>query len=265
MATVRDIYMALDRRAPFRYQMSFDNAGLLVGRADREVNRILVALDITPEVIEEAVERGCDLIVAHHPVIWDKLGAVTDEGTTGRRVLALIEHQIAAICAHTNLDAVEGGVNTELARRIGLLDPVVLEPAGVDEDGRHYGIGRAGALIGGPMSAAELAAHVTRALELQGVRLLDAGRPIARVAVGGGACAGMLPAVQALGCDAFVTGDVKHDLWLEARALGITLIDAGHYGTETVVCPVLAGWLREDFPEIETAVAEEQGEAFVYL
>ena len=122
MATVKDFYDFLDRKAPFRTQMDFDNAGFLVGRGDREVSRVLVALDITPAVIEEAAAKGCQLILTHHPVIWGKLGQVTDESTTGRNVLALIEQGIAAICAHTNLDAAEGGVNTQLALAVGLTD-----------------------------------------------------------------------------------------------------------------------------------------------
>ena len=91
MATVKQLYDLLDRKAPFRTQMDFDNAGFLVGRGDRTVTRVLVALDITPEVIAEAAEKGCQLILAHHPVIWGKLGQVTDESATGRKVLALIE------------------------------------------------------------------------------------------------------------------------------------------------------------------------------
>ena len=109
MATVKDVWNLLDRKAPFRTQMDFDNAGFLVGRGDQQVTRVLVALDITPEVIREAAEKGCQLILAHHPVIWGKVGQITDETATGRKVLALIEQGIAAICAHTNLDAAGQG------------------------------------------------------------------------------------------------------------------------------------------------------------
>ena len=133
MATVKDVWNLLDRKAPFRTQMDFDNAGFLVGRGDQQVARVLVALDITPEVIREAAEKGCQLILAHHPVIWGKVGQITDETATGRKVLALIEQGIAAICAHTNLDAAEGGVNTALALRLGLRDQVPLAVDGTDE------------------------------------------------------------------------------------------------------------------------------------
>ena len=265
MATVKDIYDCLDRKAPFRYQADFDNAGFLAGRGDREVRRVLVALDVTPETIREAVDEDCQVIVAHHPVIWGKLGKVTDETTTGRNLLSLIEKGVAAICAHTNLDAVEGGVNTALAERLGLEDTVPLEPEGVDEYGVPYGVGRVGILPGGPMPLADFAALLKTALELEGVRVMDAGVPVARVAVGGGACGSMLPLVKALGSDTFVTSDLKHDLYLEARALGINILDAGHDSTETVVCPVLARWLTEGFPGLEVIQSRTQREVFAYF
>lgn len=265
MATVREIYDLLDQKAPFRYQAGFDNAGFLVGRGERVVTKVLVALDITPRVIGEAVEKGCQLIVAHHPVIWGKLGQVTDETSTGRNLLALIEQNIAAICAHTNLDAAEGGVNSELARLVGLEDPVPLEVEGEDETGRAYGIGRVGLLSGGPLSLGDFARHVKNVLNLDGVRVMDAGVPVCKVAVGGGACGSMLPLVKAQGCDTFLTSDLKHDLYLEAGNLGINLLDAGHYSTETVVCPVVKEWLEAAFPGLEVEIAAHQGEVFRYF
>ncbi len=115
MATVREIYQYLDGLAPFSLQMEFDNAGFLVGRGERAVSKILVSLDITEEVAEEAAELGAELIVSHHPVIFRPAKSVTDGDPDGRVLLALAEHRIAAICAHTNLDAVAGGVNDALA------------------------------------------------------------------------------------------------------------------------------------------------------
>ncbi|MDY3014527.1 MAG: Nif3-like dinuclear metal center hexameric protein [Evtepia sp.] len=265
MTTVKEIYQYLDQKAPFRYQMGFDNAGFLVGRGDAPVQGVLVALDITPAVIQEAAEKDCSLIVAHHPVIWGQIGQVTDETSTGRKILALIEGKLSAICAHTNLDSVEGGVNTELARLVGLKDSVPLEEDGVDEGGRPYGIGRVGELEGGPLSLGAFADRVKEALSLEGIRALDAGVPVRRVAVGGGACGSMLSQVKAMRCDTFLTSDLKHDLYLEARELGVNLLDAGHYSTETVVCPVLAQWLREAFPQVKVEISTSQREVFSYL
>lgn len=265
MATVEEIFRFLDQKAPFHTQMDFDNAGFLVGHGRQKVERVLVALDITKQVIEEAAEKDCQLIVAHHPVIWGTIQQVTDRDTTGQKLLALIEHGIAAICAHTNLDAAEGGVNTQLARCFGLLDPVPLETDGVDEAGVPYGIGRVGKLSDGPLSLGEFARKAKAVLRLDGIRALDAGIPVHKLAVGGGACGSMLHAAKAQGCDTFLTADLKHDLYLEAEALGLNLLDAGHYSTEMVICPVLAQWIGQAFPGLTAEVASAQGEVFTYL
>ena len=264
MATVREIYQYLDGLAPFALQMDFDNAGFLVGRGDRQVKKVLVSLDITREVAEEAGELGAELIVSHHPVIFHPAKSVTDADPDGRVLLALIEKGIAAICAHTNLDAVSGGVNDILAQRLGLTQIEQLHQDGVDAAGRPYGIGRVGNTVGLPRYAPEFAAFVKEALGANGVRYVDARRPVRRVAVGGGACADMLRDALALGCDTFVTADVKYNGFLDAKALGVNLIDAGHYPTEQVVVPVLAKWLSAGFPQVEVAETTCHKEAFLY-
>ena len=266
MAAVKDIFHYLDSIAPFATQLDFDNAGFLVGRGDRQVHRLLVSLDITEEVAREAVERGAELVVSHHPVIFHPAKSVTDADPVGRTLLALIEGGVAAICAHTNLDASVGGVNDALAQRLGLTDLSVLEPSGVDGEGRPIGIGRVGTLAGGEAPGLTVfAAQVKEALGANGVRYVDAGKPVRRVAVGGGACGDMLELARAQSCDTFVTSDVKYNQFLDARDLGVNLIDAGHYPTENVVCPVLVQKLREAFPEVEVLPTDRHKEVFSYL
>ena len=251
MAVIGDVYSFMNKFAPFEYQMDFDNAGFLVGHKDAEVTRILVSLDITEEVVLEAAERGCQLIVSHHPVIFHPLKAATDESVAGQVVLALAEHHIGAICAHTNLDAVLDGVNDRLADRLQLSDLEQLHQDGVDANGAPYGIGRVGRPHKSGMSAGEYAAFVKEQLGAASVRFTDNGKPVERVAVGGGACGSMLADAAAAGCDTFVTADVKHDQYLDAKAMGINLMDAGHYATETVVCPMLVKKLKQAFPGVE--------------
>ena len=145
MATVNEVYGFLDKLAPFDLQMDFDNAGFLVGRGETRVKRLLVALDITLPVAEEAAEKGCQLIVSHHPVIFHPVKALTDQNATGRVLLALAEGHMAAICAHTNLDAVMGGVNCCLARTLDLKELEQLQQNGIDNwhgpSARHDGGG----------------------------------------------------------------------------------------------------------------------------
>ena len=220
MATVNEVYGFLDKLAPFDLQMDFDNAGFLVGRGDRQVQRILVALDVTLEVAKEAAEKGCQLIVAHHPVIFHPVKALTDQSATGRVLLALAEGRMAAICAHTNLDAALGGVNDCLARRLELSDLEQLHQDGVDQEGRPYGIGRVGTAHRPGLTAGEYAAFVKEKLGAASVRYADGGKPVRRVAVGGGSCGSMMADALAAGCDTFVTADVKYDQYLEAKAHG---------------------------------------------
>ena len=262
MAEVRGIYRFIDQIAPFHTQESFDNAGFLVGRGDQNVKKVLVALDITPEVAEEAVQWGAELIVAHHPVIFHPVKSITDESVTGRILLALTEHKIAAICAHTNLDAAHGGVNGCLARALELSDIEQLCQAGVDDRDRPYGIGRIGAVHRSGLSAGEYAAYVKGRLNSACVRFVDGGRPVHRVAVGGGACGSMMEDAIAQGCDTFVTADLKYNQFLNARALRLNLLDAGHFPTENVVCAPLARRLEKAFPQLEVAVSRVHKEVY---
>lgn len=267
MATVKEIEAFLFSKAPRELAMSWDNVGLLVGFPDREVKRVLVALDITGEVVEEALEKGADLIVAHHPVMncaWEKVQTVRTDTVQGSILIRMLTGGLSGICMHTNLDAVAGGVNDTLARRLGLTDIEQLHPDGVGPDGCPYGIGRVGKITGFS-DARAFSAFVRRELNANGLRFEDAGKPVCKVAVGGGACGGMLSDAVAQGCDTFVTADVKYDVFLTARAMGVNLIDAGHFSTEDVVCPVLVDWLEKAFPEIGVIRSARHKEVFSCL
>ena len=262
MAVVKDIYQAIDRWAPFNTQMDFDNSGFLVGRGERAVTKVLVALDITRFVIEEAEQMGAQLIVAHHPVIFRPLKSVTDGDLAGGNVLLMAEKGIAAICAHTNLDAAQGGVNCALAQKLELTEIGQLHPDGVDEQGREYGIGRVGMAHVSGLSVQEYAAFVKEKLNTSSVRFVDTGKPVTKVAVGGGSCADMMVDALAKGCDTFVTADVKYNLYLEAKQLGINLMDAGHYATENVVCAPMVEYLKEQFPDVEVILSACHRESY---
>lgn len=266
MTTVHEIYRYLDELAPFRRQMEFDNSGFLVGRGEAGVQKALVALDITEEVAREAAAVGAQIVVSHHPVIFRPRRSITDDDLVGRILLVLAESGIAAVCAHTNLDVAVGGVNDALARALGLEDVTHFEVLGRDPDGTAYSVGRVGN-VSGPQtrSLAEFAAFVKERLRTGGVRCVDAGRPVCRVAVGGGACGEYVEKAAALGCDTFVTSDMKYNQFLDAKALGLNVIDAGHFSTENVVCPVLAAWLRKGFPDLEVVQSACHQEVFSYL
>lgn len=258
MPTLRDIEKAICGLAPKEIAMEGDNVGLLIGRPDRKVTKILVALDVTEEVAEEAARMGANLIVAHHPVMncaWSPVQSIRDDAPQGRLLLRLIEGGIAAICMHTNLDRAEGGVNDALAARLGL--------AGVEKLPGGDDVLRVGELPEA-MDLPAFLRQVREALAPNGIRFADGGKPIRRVAVGGGACGGYLWAAAEDGCDAFVTSDLKYNQFLDARSVGLTVVDAGHFPTEDVVCPVLVHYLREQFPGLQVEKSVSHREAIQY-
>ena len=258
MPTVREIEQALCGLAPKETAMEGDNVGLLIGWPDREVSGILVALDVTEDVAQEAAERGANLIVAHHPVMncaWSPVQTIRDDRPQGRLFLKLIGSGISAICMHTNLDRAEGGVNDALAARLGL-EHVEKMPGGDD-------VLRMGELPG-EMALPAFLHWVKAAIAPNGIRFADGGRPIHRVAVGGGACGGYFHAAAAAGCDALVTSDLSYHEFLDARSLGLTVLDAGHFPTEDVVCPVLVEYLRKDFPGVTVEKSAAHREAVQY-
>jgi len=260
MPTVREIEQELFLLAPKDLAAPWDNVGLLVGDPDREVSRVLVALDITPDVVREAAHGGYDLIVAHHPVMnvhWHEreMQTLRTDTRLGGLLLELVRGNLSAICMHTNLDAAQGGVNDTLAARLGL-DAV--EMLG-DEDG----VGRIG-LLPSPMPLAEFLALVRKRLRPNGMRFAAGGRTVGRVAVGGGACGDLFTKAIARGCDTFVTADVKYNQFLDASAQGLNLIDAGHFPTEDVVCPVLIARLVGRFPGLTAVKSASHREAVQY-
>lgn len=245
--TVKEIYRIIQQAADFSLAMDFDNVGLLVGDAQAQVSGVLVALDVTGRIIDEAVARGANLIVTHHPVIFHPLKQVTAD----MLVWKLIRAGISVISAHTNLDIAWGGVNDILAERFALCDVEVLEPTC-----EGHGLGRVGTLARG-MTPPEFAYYIKRTLHADAVRYCDGGRAIERVAVCGGSGGSLLAQAEKLGCQALVTGDVKHDVMLDAVHRGITVIDAGHFGTENPVTDYLQALLQKEMGKIPVMPATE--------
>jgi len=250
MVKVKDILDYMEKLAPSARKEDYDNVGLLAGFPEMGVIRVLTALDITDAVIEEARRMGAEVIVAHHPVIFGALSAVRDDDLTGRKVIKMIKYGISAICMHTNLDVSNGGVNEVLARQVGLEEPFVPYPAGVDDEGRLYGLMRCGYLRE-EMDLADYLAFVKERLGAAGLRYVDAGRRVSKVAVIGGAGGSELQAAVNADCDTFITSDVKHNVFLDAADLGVNLIDAGHFPTENGITAELARLIREEFPRLE--------------
>ncbi len=232
--TVKDIFEYINSIAPFEKQCEWDNSGFIVGNSDEEISKIGVVLDITNDTVKYAAENGINLIVSHHPVIFRGIKTVMADDPT----YLLIKNGISAICAHTSLDIAKGGVNDALADTLGFANAVPLSDCGETEMVRVAEIN--------PVSGEELAQLCADRLSTC-VSIADSGKIIQKVALCGGAGADFMHKAASAGCDAYITGEAKHHEFLEAKAIGITLIAAGHFETENPVVAVLAEKLRNNF------------------
>ena len=234
-ATVNDIIKVMDGIAPPNLAEPWDNVGLLVGRSSNTVKKLMVALDVSPEVVEQAVEHKVQMLVTHHPVIFDPIKKMTDRSWQHKLLLDCAENKIAVYSAHTSLDSVLGGVNDVLAEKIGLLHTEVLVPAA----GGEAGLGRVGCLHE-PMTLQEFSEKIKTVLKLDNIIAGDAGRRVSKVAVCGGAGAEFIDEALAAGAENLVTGDVKYHTAQNAVYSGLNIIDATHQGTELPMINTLA-------------------------
>jgi len=256
LTTVNDVYKCLNKLAPVDMKMDSDNVGFLVGCGESKVTKVLVALDITNDVISESIEHDVRLVISHHPMFFS-LKSVTDSDLTGRKIVRMLENGMSAICMHTNLDAARGGVNDALAKAVGIADGRDAELLTDDTrlaSGEVYSMGRVGYLKS-PCSMQEYLKTLKQSLGTNGLRYYDAGREVYKVAVVGGSGGDMFHHVLRHGCDTFVSADIKYHVFLEAKELGVNLIDADHFCTENLVIPVIAEKLSVAFPHIQTMVS----------
>lgn len=240
--TVNDVLEYLNEKAPLDTAESYDNVGLLVGGGDTEVNGVCCCLDITHDVIKEAADKDANLIVSHHPVIFGGLKTVPEWSP----VTALIRNDIAAIAMHTNFDIAEDGVNDTLVELLEFQSAGVLE---ITRGDKGFGAVCDIALEYSPKALAE---YCREKLLLDGVKYSRKPNRIRRIAVccGGGVSGGVMQLAREKGCDAIISGDIKHNFWIEAENCGMTLIDAGHFGTEKAAAHRLAKMITKRFPSV---------------
>ena len=243
--TVRELFKALSAIVPRELGCVWDKDGLNVcPEPEREVKKVLVALDATAAVVDKAVREGYDVVFSHHPMLWDGLKTVHADDPIGAKVISLCKSGVAAISFHTRIDAAEGGVNDILAGLVGLEN--------VSVAGEEC-IMRVGDLPE-PMAAEAFAARVKDALRCPAVLCSDAGKVVSRVAVVGGSGKDEIGVAMAAGADTFLTGELKYSQLSEPA--GINLLVAGHFYTEAPICARLCEIVRTVSPEVQTDIVK---------
>jgi dinuclear metal center YbgI/SA1388 family protein len=253
--TVNEVYSFLEKTAPFKYQESYDNSGFLIGAGAAEVTKICLCLDITHSIIAEAAEKGANLIISHHPVIFQPLSEIK----ANTPVHKLVKHEINAICAHTNFDAVVMAdlmlEMLELPKNGGVIEPIGADGAGTGKFSTMHEF----------ISADELARKCKKALNSPALRYTNGGKFVNRVGVCPGSGGKILEAAMEKGCHALIAGEVKYSDMVKALNLGMTLIEAGHFQTEIVFCEFLKKKLYEQFPDLPVFIADNAVDFCKYL
>ena len=249
--TCADIISFLEEKYPPYTAEEWDNCGLLVGKRDREVKKIVVALDAVDEVIDFAAKEKSDMLITHHPMIFGAVKKINEDSVTGQRIIKLIENGISYYAMHTNFDiCAMADIN---AKQLEIKECDVLTYTG---DG--IGLGKTG-ILKEPIRYLEFAEKVKKVFDLDDVRCYGEGNPlIERVAVCSGSGKSLLDDVFISGADVYVTGDIDYHTGIDAFAKGLRIIDAGHFGTEHIFADYVREMLKESFADIDVVKAEQK-------
>lgn len=258
---VRDIAGVIEEFAPKGLQESYDNAGLQVGDPDMDVSAALLCLDVTEDVVKEALERHCNLIVSHHPLLFKGLKEVTGRTATERILITAIRKNIAIYSAHTNLDSAWEGVSHEIAHILNLRNLKVLEPK---EGNPSAGLGVIGDVQ--PTPKLEFLRKIKEAFKVKCLRYSSQSPQLVvrKAAICGGAGASLIKGAIAAGADIILTGDVKyHDF--TTYGLDIIIADIGHYESELCTKKIFSRIIREKYPDFMTYFSESESNPINYM
>ncbi len=237
----------LEELAPPQYACEWDNPGLIAGRSDKEIRKVVIALDAKDNVVDLAVSENADLLITHHPLIFHPVRSVNDRTFIGRRLMSLIKADISYYAMHTNFDIAPGCMADLASDRIGLTDTVPLEVTG-EKDGELIGIGKVGTLPY-EMTVRELADKVKDAFGLPFITAFgtsEVNGKVSRVAICPGSGRDMKDLAVSAGASVLITGDIGHHEGIDAAACGLAILDAGHYGLEHIFIDFMADFCREN-------------------
>jgi dinuclear metal center YbgI/SA1388 family protein len=259
---IKQVLSALERFAPLPLQESWDNAGLQLGLTEAEVSGALLCLDVNEQIVDEAISKGCNLIVSHHPLLFHGLKKITGADYVQRCVIKAIKHDIVIVSMHTNMDNALDGVNWKIAERLGLTECRFFVPKTVD--GIEAGSGVVG-LFREPVQARDFIALVKERFQVDCAlcnELLQ--RPISKVAICGGAGDFLLPDAVGEGADAFITGEMHyHQYFGHEQQIQICVI--GHYQSEQYTSEIFRDIIQKDCPGVRTVLAETNTNPIVYI
>ena len=254
---VKDVTKVIEEFAPLAIQEKWDNSGLCIGSPDAPVSSVLFGLDCTPELVDEAIECGADMIVTHHPLIFSGLKKISPEDMVGEAVIKAIKAGISIYAAHTNADKVIAGVSGAMAAKLALQNVEILS-----EDGEGTGLGVVGDLPE-PMTAQQMVAFVKERFGLQAMRtskLIDG--EIKKVALCGGSGGSLISAAKTAGAQVYLSGDISYHNFFTPE--GFMLMDIGHYESEIEIVDILFSLVKKKFPTFAVRITQNMHSNPIY-
>ena len=260
---VKDIIKVMEKVAPPSLKESYDNVGLMVGDKEKEVHKVLLALDCTKKVIEEAKRNNIDLIITHHPLIFRKPSRIVKDDLQGFKIIELIKNDISLFSSHTNLDSVKGGINEEIVNILGFKSNKIIEESRV-LGFQTSGIGRIVELEE-EKNPEDIIKIVKEKLNVENLRAVMGERKIKKIAIINGSGQDYFQDALRLGADCIITGDTTYHFASDYKEIGLTIIDPGHFKTEWIVFLKVMKKVEEKFPEIEFIHSNECEDPYEFL
>lgn len=263
MKKVKEIMKIIEDFAPVNLKEDFDNVGLMVGDKEKEVKKILLALDCTLDVINEGKEKNVDLIITHHPLLFRKPSNITTDTLLGKKIIELIKNDISLYSSHTNLDSVEGGLNETIVEKLGFNSTEIIEIHKNSKDEKD-GLGRIIRLKNN-ISLLDLVRIVKENLNINTLKIVEGFNNIRTIAIINGSGEGFISEAVKMGADCIITGDTTYHFASDYKEMGISIIDTGHFSSEWVVFLSVMDKIKKDLDEIEVIISNKVEDPYTFV
>ncbi|CUO98095.1 Nif3-like dinuclear metal center hexameric protein [Clostridium disporicum] len=261
MKKVKEIIEVMETLAPTFLKEDFDNVGLMVGDREKEVKKVLLALDCTLKVVEEAKENNVDLIITHHPLIFRRPNNITTDTIQGRKIIELIKNDISLYSSHTNLDSAKSGLNDSIPKLLGYDSSEILE---VNKRDEKAGLGRI-VTLDKPTKLDEIVDNVKKALNINNLRVVKGKEEVNKIAIINGSGQDFIGKAVSKGADCIITGDTTYHFASDYKEMGINIIDAGHFASEQIVFFNVMKNIIDKFTDVEFILSKVEEDPYTFL
>lgn len=263
MSKVKSIIDEIEKIAPKCLKESYDNVGMMVGDEDSEVKKVLMALDCTKEVIEEALRLKCEMIITHHPLFFRKPNNIVKGSLIGDKVLNLIKNDINLYSCHTNLDSAQNGINEMVVNMLGYKSDSIMERSKITGY-ESCGIGRI-VKLEEPIELDSIIDNLKKNLNIKNLRVARGGKKVKTLAIINGSGQDFFGMAKSMGADCIITGDTTYHFVSDYKEMGISIIDAGHFGTEYAAFLKVLEFLNESFKDVEFIASKESKDPYEFI